>query len=187
MTIPDIAEQASEFLLRIRTPGLPALGPQVREGVAPPEVLLDRLEDFPAGSNPVGETCRLLQAAALLWHDHLEASHRISQGVGSAEGFFLHGIMHRREPDNSNAKYWFRKVGQHPCYPRLVDALQGELEEPLQQKLFPGGEWDPMAFVDACTGADPGQVQQYGILQRIQEAEFSLLVDHILATHRIRQ
>ena len=34
----------------------------------------------------------------------IDESHTISQDLGSAEGSFLHGIMHRREGDFGNAK-----------------------------------------------------------------------------------
>ena len=67
-----------------------------------------------------------------LLYDFLDQSHTISQGIATAEGSFWHGIMHRREGDYSNAKYWFRKVGQHPVYEQI------------------SAGWDPYEFVDAC-------------------------------------
>ena len=103
------------FLKAIDTGDLPALGPGcvprpnrsprlAKRGCAWPEVR--RLES------------RTLGSAA--WHDHLDASHDVSQDLLSADGSFLHGIMHRREPDYPNAKYWFRRAGDHPCYPGLA-------------------------------------------------------------------
>jgi hypothetical protein len=55
-----------------------------------------------------------LQAAFYLYADDLHRSHQISQGLDTEEGAFWHGIMHRREGDFSNAKYWFRKAGSLP-------------------------------------------------------------------------
>ena len=60
-----------------------------------------------------------VQSGLLLWNDALDASHIISQSIESRTGSYWHGIMHRREPDYSNAKYWFRRVGVHPTYPVL--------------------------------------------------------------------
>jgi len=56
----------------------------------------------------------VLQAAIWLYVDDLDRSHTISQGIETEEGSFWHGIMHRREGDFSNAKYWFRRAGTLP-------------------------------------------------------------------------
>ena len=61
-----------------------------------------------------------LRSALDLVAGQLDRSHTISQNLPSAEGSFLHGIMHRREGDYSNAKYWFRRVGTHPVMEQLA-------------------------------------------------------------------
>ena len=170
----------TEFLSLIRTERLPSLGPEIREGVADPASLEERTRVF-CRDHSLGAV-RWLQSAALLWHDHLESSHELSQDIPSAEGSFLHGIMHRREPDNGNAKYWFRKVGRHACHPRLAKAAGERIEGSLREDLIPGGRWDPMAFTDACTGADRSDANRYRTLQEIQEIEFRILVDHVIGT-----
>lgn len=55
----------------------------------------------------------------------LDRSHSKSQAIDKPEGSFLHGIMHRREGDFSNAKYWFRRVGSHPLFTILEERTDG--------------------------------------------------------------
>ena len=112
------------FLQAIQTDSLPSLGPDSRPGVKSRDELLELAAAFCKANGMEENTRRLLQSAALLWHDDLDGSHEISQGVQTTDGSFLHGIMHRREPDNSNAKYWFRRVGDHPSFPALAVAVR---------------------------------------------------------------
>lgn len=72
-------------------------------------------------------------AAIWLVAGDLDASHTISQSIDDADGSFWHGIMHRREGDYGNAKYWFRRIGKHPVLDRLAQGPYGA----------------PYAFVDA--------------------------------------
>src|SRR5437868_4066766 len=58
-------------------------------------------------------------AGLWLYFDFLDESHAISQELDTPEGSYWHAIMHRREPDAWNSKYWWRKVGPHPVLARL--------------------------------------------------------------------
>jgi hypothetical protein len=52
-----------------------------------------------------------IQAGLWLYVDELDRSHAISQNLHSSLGAAWHGVMHRREGDFANAKYWFRRAG----------------------------------------------------------------------------
>ncbi|MBI1375046.1 MAG: hypothetical protein GC159_20195 [Phycisphaera sp.] len=79
-----------------------------------------------------------------LLHNFLDESHTISQDIHTPTGSYWHGIMHRREPDYSNAGYWFHKVGQHPVFGQLG----------VQTADLTGrAKWEPFRFIDECEQA----------------------------------
>lgn len=177
-----IATECTAFKELIATPSLPGLGPEGREGTRSAARLNEELERFVQGNRLTGAREQALRAAALLWHDHLEESHRISQGLSDQTGSVLHGIMHRREPDYSNAKYWFRLAGEHPAYPGIVQELSrrgGSAGTGARvEQLVRDGRWDPMAFVDLCQryASRPKTDEQYRWLQEVQAIEFDALL-----------
>jgi len=185
MRDPDPSCKAFKELLA--TPDLPELGPAPRASRLPLIELNRRVEQFIEQRHLAPTLQPLVRSAALLWHDYLDQSHALSQNIHTADGSFLHGIMHRREPDYSNAKYWFLRVGKHPCFPDVASQVtrwletRGETE--LAAKLAPRGHWDPSAFVDACEEAAerPSSDQRVQILKAIQESEFDCLLAQWLA------
>lgn len=94
----------------------------------------DHLIDVPAS--------RQMECLSGFWlvAGDIHRSHSISQDIGSAEGSFLHGIMHRREMDFGNSKYWFRRVGSHPTFEQIAEQTNGHYQ-------------DPFDFVDQCQSA----------------------------------
>ena len=177
------AADSSGFRDLIATADLPPLGPGPRPGVQGTPELMLKVNDFLEARNLSGSTAQALRAAALLWHDHLDESHRISQTLHDANGSFLHGIMHRREPDYSNAKYWFRQTGPHPAYAeisrRAAELLKGPSNAPLAALVLPNGRWNPAGFVDACEKAPPLGSAPRAILEQIQAIEFEALLEQL--------
>jgi hypothetical protein len=172
----------------IATPDLPELGPTPRPGRLPLSDLNRKIDRFFEDRKLNAARQSSVRSAALLWHDFLDESHTISQNIPSADGSFLHGIMHRREPDYPNAKYWFHRVGKHASFSNIASQVAGMLEakgeKALAAKLVPRVGWDPFAFVDVCRQAAELSLSDAGVqtLQAVQEIEFDCLLAHLFAT-----
>lgn len=107
-----------------------------------------------------GDMPACLRSALYLRFNFLDESHTISQGIHTVEGSCWHAILHRREPDYSNSKYWYRRVGAHAVL-----------------KLLPNA--DPFAFVDFCEQAE-NDTAKYERAVELQRAEWQALFDHCL-------
>jgi hypothetical protein len=167
----------------LATPEPPELGPGPRPGVQSELELTGKLEDFFIAGKVPAQKQPLLRALVFLWHDHLERAHVIAQDLDSADGAFIHAIMHRREPDYGNAKYWFRRVGKHPAFGDLSRGVGALLEQrencDLAGVLLPKREWDPFVFVDACEQVARKTAQDETLLREIQRIETETLLDWI--------
>jgi hypothetical protein len=182
---------ASAFALLLATREPPQLGPGPRAGVEPEASLSLKLEKLFQETTFPADIQQLIQAVVLLWHDHLEAAHTIAQRLETPDGAWVHGIMHRREPDYANAAYWFGRARGHPVFPALADAVSGCLAAPaetvLREQLVPRGQWDPFAFVDACEQSAhlPESQAQVRILREIQRLESETLLDWLTGSLRL--
>lgn len=166
--------------------GLALLGPDLRPGVLPAPALNERLTILFKEQATPPSAQSAVRALMLLWHDHLDAAHTLAQRIENADGSLVHALMHRREPDYWNSKYWWRRVGEHPCFPALAKRVGAWLkekgEDELAAKLMPSRKWDASAFVDACeaaAGLKPDSAHALA-LREIQRIEFETALAHFL-------
>ena len=176
---------SSPFRRFISTAEPPELGPGPRANIQPLSALNRQLDAALEEAGFTGTRGELIRATVQLWHDHHDAVHVIAQAIESQDGSYVHAILHRREPDYGNAKYWFRRVGQHPCFGELAvrasALLKGSGNSALGERLLPRGKWDSFAFVDACetvAGRAASDVQSR-LLREIQQAEFEVLLEYL--------
>jgi hypothetical protein len=128
------------------------------------------------------DMARCCLAALWLLYDFLDESHEMSQRIDTPSGSFWHAIMHRREGDFANAKYWLRRIGNHEVLGPLAQRA-GELaatrgEVPFAARPNTSGEFDPLAFVDLVESVERGQQPSAReLILDIQQAEWELLFD----------
>jgi len=119
-----------------------------------------------------------LRAGLWLLFDYMDASHELSQNIATPSGSYWHAILHRREGDASNAKYWVARLGEHPVMTELLpDARELAVSSAvLSGELNRATQWDVGGFIDHCVGKPAGADE--AILLDIQRREWLLLFDY---------
>lgn len=168
-----------------QTPAPPELGPGPRPDIAEEPTLRQRLVALAGEIRMPPRQRDLLLGTVLLWHDHLAAAHALAQQIPDADGSYLHGLMHRREPDYGNAKYWFRRAGRHAVLTPLAAAAHLWLcergETGLAARLLAGGRWDCLTFVDFCEecASQPVRDPRHQLARELQRLEFEVWTRHL--------
>jgi hypothetical protein len=118
-----------------------------------------------------------LRAGLWLLHDFMDEGHGIVQDIAGSNAAYWHGIVHRREPDPANARYWFRQVGTHPIFAELAcDSLEIVAGRLPLSGIVENGFFRPGPFIDLCTCGLSGDDEQ--ALLALQRREWELLFDH---------
>lgn len=157
----------------------PDLGPQARPGTRTVEEAEAAATRVLAAVKISESNAACLKALVLLWHDHFDEAHRIVQDLPGGDAAFVHGILHRREPDYSNARYWFHRIGKHATLEPLAEATAPILaaHAALPYRLIRDGVWDPFAYIDAVSVASrqPQTAPEVGLLRELQRQEAIVL------------
>jgi hypothetical protein len=122
-------------------------------------------------------------AGLWLWLDALDECHRIVQSGQSGTPAFWHAIMHRREGDFWNSKYWYARCRSHPVINELGPAakeLLGPDDSPALAHVLRGSAWDADGFVDLVEQVHerPADDPLRQAAVRLQRLEWQRLFDH---------
>jgi len=127
-------------------------------------------------------------AAALagmwLWIDDLDACHKIAQDLVTSTGSFWHAIMHRREGDFSNAKYWYHRCSTHHVM-KMLGAVASSIVEPIKSDRLAtkgiSGGWNADGLVDFVEALhDKPSDPRYEVAVKLQQLEWAGLFDYCI-------
>jgi len=154
------------------------------EGNATARDLLEGVQASDLITGPIArrDEANGLLAGLWLYFDWLDQSHAISQKIESATGSFWHGIMHRREGDFSNSKYWYNRTDGHPIYQTLtVRAAEVVNPFPADKSVYRlvAHGWDSAVFVDLVQQVYRDQSDpRHRLCVALQELEWRTLFEH---------
>ena len=154
------------------------------QGNAPARDLLESTQpaDLVAGKVVRSDDAKAMLSGLWLYFDFLDQSHTISQSLDNPTGSFWHAIMHRREGDFSNSKYWYARCANHPALAAIAAAAGKHVNQmPADKSLLRlvATGWNPNAFVDLVQSvhespSDP----RHGLAVALQRVEWQVLFDH---------
>lgn len=147
----DRLSAAARAVLRLGGPDVYGELVPSNNGLAEARVALAGFRDVLDG--PVGDRDEAQCLIAALWlrHDFLDDCHHIVQKIESRSGAYWHAVMHRREGDFSNSKYWYARADGHPGYAALAVRADDLLRQvPANKQVFriTARGWNPSALVD---------------------------------------
>jgi hypothetical protein len=115
----------------------------------------------------------LVRGGLLYAVDALDECHRIFQDDHTDLGSYWHGMMHRREGDFDNARYWLRRAGELPIAAALHREAAGV--SPLMARQ---ATWDAYALTGACEQAAHGEEENRAECRALLRVEFDGLLDY---------
>ena len=115
----------------------------------------------------------LVRGGLLYAIDEIEAAHTFFQEAPGDLGSYWHGMLHRREGDFDNARYWFRRAGVQPFFAALHRAASAVSPDMARQ---PG--WDPYLFTGQCEQVRFGAEEFLDEMVKLQRMEFDAVFDY---------
>ncbi len=138
-----------------------------------PSKIRDASDETLAGGKQITDVkiLTLIRGALLNAADALDAAHRIFQDDSSDLGSYWHGVMHRREGDFDNARYWFRRAGRLPIFDKMYATATH-----VSGNMTKQASWDAYLLTGMCEQAKFGDHDAVPECVALQRVEFDELL-----------
>lgn len=132
-------------------------------------------EDAIIAGAPIGvpKAFAVVRGGLLYGLDDLAGCHEFFQDTANDLVSYWHGMMHRREADFDNARYWFRRSGTLPFFETLHHRAAL-----ISADLAKQPSWDPYLFTGQCEQQRFGADFEGTELIQLQRAEFEVVFDY---------
>jgi hypothetical protein len=73
------------------------------------------IEEFEQSAGAATPPAGLTPALTALWHDargDWDRAHTVAQDIDDPTGAWVHAYLHRKEGDDGNSAYWYRRAGR---------------------------------------------------------------------------
>ncbi len=132
-------------------------------------------DDLVGAPSPAEPAALVLVRAALFYaHDAIDEAHRLAQDGKDDAASYLHGMIHRREGDFDNARYWFRRTGALGFFADLHRVVARLSPDMAKQTT-----WDPYLFTGLCEQDKFGDDSHRAELLAMQRCEFDAFLQSV--------
>ncbi len=122
-----------------------------------------------------GAPLPLLRAGLFYYHNALDDSHKeAAKGDGDLAAYW-HGMVHRREGDFDNARYWMRRAGEQPVFQEMHGRAAAENAPNMGRQ----SNWDPFLFTHLCEQYKYGAHEYKKEIGALQRVEFAVMFDYV--------
>ena len=116
----------------------------------------------------------LVRAGLFYYHNALDDSHKEAQKLEGDAAAYWHGMIHRREGDFDNARYWMRRAGEQPVFTEMHDRAGDGAPHMTRQP-----DWDPFLFITLCEQFKYGELDYKKEIGQLQHVEFAVMFDYV--------
>ena len=117
----------------------------------------------------------LVRGGLFYYHNALDDSHKQVATLEGDTAAYWHGMIHRREGDFENARYWMRRAGEQPVF----QEMQGRASDGSAPDMGRQANWDPFLFIHLCEQYKYGESEYKKEIGHLQRVEFAVMFDYV--------